>query len=308
MKVPHPIPYQGSKRNIANFILHYFPQGTDTLIEPFSGSAAMSIAAAWHHKANRFSLNDLNQPLIALWREIINQPQQIIAQYAHLWTAQQANPRQYYDWVRDQFNQTHRPDYLLYLLARCVKASVRYNPKGEFNQSPDNRRLGRTPERMAQDIKAVSSLFGGRSTLTSTDYQIALERATRADLIYMDPPYQGVCSGGDPRYYQGVEFADFMLTLRRLNERGIAYILSYDGRTGEKTFGRALPQDLNLHRIEVWAGRSSQATLLGDDAVTIESIYLSPVLLDRLDINPDEVAENLNLSGAAQLAVDNFRP
>jgi len=36
MKLPHPIPYQGSKRNLAAQILAFFPQGIDTLIEPFS--------------------------------------------------------------------------------------------------------------------------------------------------------------------------------------------------------------------------------------------------------------------------------
>ena len=35
MNLPHPIPYQGSKRILARFILEYFPNEVDTLIEPF---------------------------------------------------------------------------------------------------------------------------------------------------------------------------------------------------------------------------------------------------------------------------------
>jgi len=133
MKTPHSIPYQGSKRQIAKYILPFFPHEINTLLEPFAGSAAISIAAACHGKAFCFHLNDINKPLMALWHEIINNPQVIVESYERLWKEQQGKARQFYDYVRDEFNCTHRPDYLLYLLARCVKASVRYNPKGEFN-------------------------------------------------------------------------------------------------------------------------------------------------------------------------------
>ena len=44
--LPHPIQYQGSKRNLAPIILRYFPKGINRLVEPFAGSAAISVAAA----------------------------------------------------------------------------------------------------------------------------------------------------------------------------------------------------------------------------------------------------------------------
>jgi DNA adenine methylase len=301
MKMPHPIPYQGSKRHIAKYILPFFPHEINTLIEPFAGSAAISIAAASYGKASRFHLNDLNEPLMELWREIINDPQSIAKSYERLWKEQQGDKRAYYDQVRDKFNRTKKPDYLLYLLARCVKASVRYNPKGEFNQSPDNRRLGRNPKRMADDIFAVSNLFRGRTTITSSDYREVLEIAKEGDLVYMDPPYQGVCSNGDPRYYSSIEFEEFMKALERLERQGISFILSYDGRTGDKSYGRELPRDLKLHKIEVNAGRSSQSTLLGGRATTFESVYLSPALVEHLGIRPQELAKRLMAQGAIQL-------
>lgn len=302
MKVPHPIPYQGSKRNIARHILPFFPHDLGVLIEPFAGSAAISIAAACHGKASYFHLNDINQPLMTLWHEIVNDPEQVSTSYENLWKKQQAdNVRSYYDLIRNEFNRTKRPDYLLYLLARCVKASVRYNPKGEFNQSPDNRRLGRTPQHMAEDIFAVSNLFRGRVRITSKDYREVLMDAREKDLVYMDPPYQGVCANGDPRYYAGIEFENFMQVLTSLNERGISFILSYDGRTGNKSFGQELPIQLNLFRIEIKVGRSSQATLLGDNAITFESIYLSPALVNRLELHPNEILKGKLAEPAHQL-------
>ena len=98
----------------------------------------------------------------------------------------------------------------------------------------------------------------------------------------MDPPYQGVCGNRDSRYLQSVQFCEFVQALDGLNRRGIRYLVSYDGRTGDKIFGKQLPDDLNLTLIELYAGRSTQATLLGRDDVTIESLYLSPSLADEL--------------------------
>jgi len=301
MKTPHPIPYQGSKRHIAKYILPFFPQEINTLIEPFTGSAAISIAAACYGKASRFHLNDLNQPLAALWHEIVNDPKGIADGYKSLWEKQQGKEREFYDFVRDQFNRTKRPDYLLYLLARCVKASVRYNSKGEFNQSPDNRRLGRNPEQMAEDIFTVSNLFRGRVVITSKDYKEILRTATPRDLVYMDPPYQGVCSSGDPRYYSGVDFDEFVQSLKYLIRHHIPFILSYDGRTGDKSFGRELPPELGLHRVEVKAGRSTQSTLLGGDDITYESLYLSKELVGDLGCAPQEVIERSSHQHPVQL-------
>jgi DNA adenine methylase len=292
MKIPHPIPYQGSKRNLAKYILPFFPPEINTLFEPFSGSAAISIAAAAHGKAPRFYLNDVNKPLIALWNEIIHNPENIAAQYERLWLEQQGNERKYYDVVRDNFNKTKRPDYLLYLLARCVKASVRYNANGDFNQSPDNRRLGRNPQQMKEDILAVCKLLRSKTTLTSTDYKEVLKKATSKDLVYMDPPYQGVCATGDPRYFSGIDFTEFMGELGKLNEEDIPFILSYDGRTGKKSYGQNLPEEIGMYRLEIEAGRSTQATLLGRDDVTYESVYLSKNLVEKLNLPPTEVIAN----------------
>lgn len=283
MTVPHPIPYQGSKRSLAPVILCYFPQSVHRLIEPFAGSAAVSLAAAQSGKASHFLLNDLNVSLMNLWWHIVHKPEMIASYYEKLWQMQQGRERVFYDWVRSRFNLTQRPYYLLYLLARCVKASVRYNANGEFNQSPDNRRKGRQPKSMRADILLASSLLKAKTIFTAVDYQRVLQDVTPADLVYLDPPYQGVCANRDPRYIQGIELNRFIESLRDLNTRHIAYILSYDGRTGAKIYGQPLPADLQLKRIELDAGRSSQSTLLGRHDRTYESLYLSPALVHRLD-------------------------
>ncbi len=281
-KLPHPFPYQGSKRNIAPKILKFFPEKVERLIEPFAGSAAISIASAYYGLSKYFIINDLNKPLVDLLRMIVEQPVKISELYEKLWNEQLDNPRKFYDYIREQFNLTGKPEYFLYLLARCVKGSVRYNGNGEFNQSPDNRRKGMRPKKMRENILGVSLLLKGKTEFYSKNYRDILKLATPRDLVYMDPPYQGVCRNRDTRYLASIQFCEFVESLEELNNRNIKYIVSYDGRTGEKVHGNKLPESLELTHIEIAAGVSSQATLLGKKAVTIESLYLSPALSEEI--------------------------
>lgn len=282
-KMPQPIPYQGSKRNIARKILQYTPQDTARLVEPFAGSAAISIHAAVKGLARSFVLNDINAPLMGLMAEIIDNPVELSDKYAALWAEQIGNEKEFYNRVRAEFNRSHRPELLLYLLARCVKAAVRYNANGEFNQGPDNRRLGRNPKSMRSEIVTVSRLLRGRTTITSRDYRQMLDCISAdTDFVYMDPPYQGTSSSRDPRYYEGLHVDDLASFLEQLNRRGVRYALSYDGHKAGKTYGVELPQELRLQRVEINAGRSSQSTLLGRLHTTYESLYLSPALVEAL--------------------------
>ena len=282
--IPHPIPYQGSKRALAPTIIAHFPRHADRLIEPFAGSAAVTLSAAYHGKVKRFLLNDINQPLINLWDDMIHMPEATADAYEGLWQAQQGQERKFYDLVRAKFNHTQRPDFFLYLLARCVKASVRYNPNGEFNQSPDNRRKSARPATMRGRILGASRLLRGTTELACIDYREVLAGTKPSDIVYMDPPYQGVSEGKDRRYIGSPSFDvdAFVDALHALNTRGVSFVVSYDGRTGDKRFGKTLPESLDLVRLEVDVGRSSQATLLGRDDSTFESLYLSPALVNNI--------------------------
>ena len=283
MTIPHPFPYQGSKRGIARHILVHFPRDVDCLIEPFGGSGAISLAAAAHGLAKRFWVNDLNEPLMELWEEILQRPNELSKDYERLWTEQHPDKRAFFIGIRNKFNAAHRPHHLLYLLARIVKGSVRYSAEGLFNQSADNRRSGMRPILMQRQILGVHALLAGKTTLSAVDFRQVVAEADKEDLIYMDPPYQGTSFTRDHRYCSGLNYAEFADALQAMNDRGLSYLASYDGKTGEKSHGKPLPRSLSLVHLHIRAGRSSQATLLGDKHETVESLYLSPALVERLN-------------------------
>src|SRR5262245_8054148 len=103
MKVPHPIPYQGSKRGLASTILAFFPKKPLRLVEPFAGSAAVSLAAASHGKSESFWLNDAHGALVGLWNMILSNPRKLAKQYAEIWLDQLGQERDYYNFIREQF-------------------------------------------------------------------------------------------------------------------------------------------------------------------------------------------------------------
>jgi DNA adenine methylase len=281
MAIPHPVQYQGSKRNLAPDILKFLPKTVERLVEPFAGTAAISVAASWNRISQKFWINDLNQPLVELLELIVEQPSTIAGAYEEIWNQQHSDSVEHYYQARYKFNQTNDPRILLYLLARCVKGAVRYNSEKLFNQSPDKRRKGTHPEKMRKNIEGVSKLLKNKCIFTCLDYREVLAEVKPSDFVYIDPPYQGVCGERDSRYLTGINFDEFVDSLENLNRKQIPFAVSYDGRRGNKTFGNELPSHLNLKKIEIVVGRSSQATLLGRDEVTIESLYLSHTLLDN---------------------------
>jgi DNA adenine methylase len=253
------------------------------LVEPFAGSAAVTLAAAKKGLFEQYVIGDRLEPLIRLWQAITIGPACIADEYETLWLRERGLPVTAYYQIRSEFNVDRTPGKLLYLLARCVKNAVRFNPSGDFNQSPDKRRSGTRPATMKSELEAAHELMAGRCEAVCRDFMELFEAAQPGDLFYLDPPYQGTSEGRDARYIAGVSRHRMIEGLQLLNDMNVPFILSYDGALGEKTYGDRLPLHI-ASRLLLDVGRSSQATLNGRDHKTIESLYISrqlaPIAVD----------------------------
>lgn len=280
-KVPHLVQYQGSKRSLAPVIAQYYPKKFNRFIEPFSGTGAMSIYTAINNLGDKFVLNDVNKQIIGLLQKCIDNPEELANEYNVIWTVQfekGENSVDYYYKMRDKFNQLkEEPNaaLTLFILARVSKGAIRYNQQGEMNQICDRRRHGTRPDTIRKNAVAISDLLKNRTQLFCTDYTEILEMAEPGDLIYMDPPYQGVSNGLSSRYVQSLEFDNFVASLEELNRRNIDFIVSYDGQNDDGKFGKDLPDYLELQHVLINAGRSAQGNLNGKQITTYESLYIS---------------------------------
>lgn len=280
-KVPHLVQYQGSKRSLAPVIAEYFPHSFNRFIEPFSGTGAMSLYTAFNNLGNSFILNDINGQVIGLLKKCIEDPESLADEYDSVWSVQfeeGQNSIDYYYKMRDKFNQMKdKPDaaLTLFILARVSKGAIRYNQQGEMNQICDKRRHGTLPSTIRKNAVAVSKLMKNRSQLFCTDYTEILKMAKPGDLVYMDPPYQGVSKGLSSRYIQSLEFNNFVASLEEMNRRNIDFIVSYDGQNDDGKFGEDLPDHLDMQHVLINAGRSAQGNLNGKQLTTFESLYIS---------------------------------
>ena len=281
--LPHPIPYQGSKRKLAPIIATYLPPHIVKFYEPFAGSAAMTIYAAFHRRASRFVVADSLAPMVTLLRSIVEEPETTAEQYRSLWERQKNATHSIFNDIRARYNIERNPVDLLYLICRCVKNSVRFNNSGRFTQSVDRRRLGMHPEKMRAAVHGVSTILRGRIEFRIGDWLETCLDARPDDFVYMDPPYLGTSIGRDKRYHQQLMPEELIAGLQELRQRSVPFALSYDGTTGGREYGPPLPNELGLTRLLLHAGVSSQSTLSGRNEETIESLYVTPGLAEPTD-------------------------
>lgn len=274
-KLPHPIPYQGSKRALASSIFQFVPTEIETWYEPFCGSAAMTVYAASRGAAQKYVIGDSLEPIVKLIKNIVEDPGLVSSQYQKIWLGQGNDNPGYFNEIRDRYNEFGDSIDLLYLICRCVKNAVRFGVSGRFTQSHDKRRLGVNPKKMHEAVHGMSRILQGKVEYRCGDWLETLADVTPADFVYMDPPYFGTSEGRDKRYFSQLSQASLIEGLRSLNCRHVRFALSYDGMTGGREYAPPLPDDLLLVRKLLHAGRSSQSTLNGKSEDTIESLYLS---------------------------------
>ena len=284
-RLPHPLPYQGSKRKLAPMIGTFVPRTVNTWYEPFAGSIAMTIWAASNEVGSRFIIGDSLSAISELWDSIINNPERVARRYNELWCGQEDNGTDYFNAIRERYNSERDPVDLLYLTCRCVKNAVRFNKHGAFTQSVDKRRLGMRPEKMEASIGKVSALLKGRTEIRCGDWLETCSDASCGDYVYLDPPYLGTSIGRDKRYANQMCRDTLIDGLTSLIDRRVRFSLSYDGMTGDREYGPPLPSELGMSRVLLHAGVSSQSTLVGRREDTIESLYVWPPVADHIDLS-----------------------
>lgn len=268
------IKWSGSKRSQAGRITQEFPSSIDTYYEPFCGgcSVALSMMRAGRD-VRRYVLSDANGDLVALLREIKTRPSDIGRYYAMLWEAMrkidsQVGKREFYEKVRERFNDGHDPMDFFFLNRTCFNGLVRYNAEGGFNSSFHLNRDGIAPDKAGRVLHECSDLLNatGAEILHCSYGDI---HPSSGDFVYADPPYadtKGMYGGG---FSQGA----FFTFLRGLP---CGYAFSYNGVRGEDDRTADIPADLYSRHIYVKSGNSSfkRIKTAEKDAVVYESLYL----------------------------------
>ena len=261
------IKWSGSKRSQAPEIVAYFPKDIKIYYEPFLGSGAI----LGHLRPERAVCADINGPLIELWKTIQADPSKVSADYEKKWDQLQKEGHTYFYKIRDRFNKTQSPLDFLFLTRTCVNGLIRYNKKGEFNNSLHHTRKGINPDRLQKIITSWSEAIQGHKFL-SQSYEITTKKATSGDFVYLDPPYFNTGT----RYFGTIDYEKFIHYLESLNDKGVKYALSYDGKRGEESYIVSIPKKLYKRHIMLHSGNSTFGKVQNGKVEKVyESLYLN---------------------------------
>lgn len=261
------IKWSGSKRSQSEIIKSFFPNTFETYFEPFVGGGSMLYSI----NPRKSICGDICEPLIALWKEIKNEPEKLAEEYKVRWNRLQNEGYTAYFNIRDDFNKNKSPYDLLFLSRTCVNGLIRFNSKGEFNNSLHYSRTGIKPDSL-KDIILDWSKHIQSTDFYSDDYINTTKTAKKGDVIYLDPPYFHTKG----RYFGTIDFDKFLSYLEDLNSRGIKYLLSFDGVRGKENYTVNLPKELYVRHELIHSGNSTFRKVIDKETEKVlESLYLN---------------------------------
>lgn len=261
------IKWSGSKRSQSERIKSLMPTDYGAYFEPFVGGGSMLYAV----QPSRAVCGDICEPLIGLWNLIKSSPLVLADSYRTRWENLQSEGHVFYYRVRDRFNESHDPEDLLFLSRTCVNGLIRFNSRGDFNNSLHHTRKGIKPEQLKKIIEDWSGRIQS-VTFRACSYVEMVDEMRKGDVAYLDPPYFHTKG----RYYGTIDFQEFTGFLKLLNQKGVKYLLSYDGRRGEKDYEVKLPESLYRRKVLIPSGNSSFGKVINGKVEQVEeSLYLN---------------------------------
>jgi len=214
------IPWAGSKRKQAADIVDNFPAEVNNLIIPFIGSGGELREILSRVKINgNIIINDINQDLMALWRDLVYRPSEIIDNYERLYNIINMSGL-FYEAVKAEYNNdvsdsddeiinlnNINKHHLLYALIRgSMRGEVKYKD-GKFVSSWGKRMA--TPSTVESNIMAWHNAlepFKDRISIYNDEVSkflfLQMHNIEGGDLVFLDPPYM------NSTWYYGDDSAD----------------------------------------------------------------------------------------------------
>jgi DNA adenine methylase len=262
----NPVKWSGSKKSQAKEIVQYFPNEIKTYYELFLGSASVLFELLHSNKkVERYVASDICKPLIDIYKMIQHSPEELIASYYQHWSSLQTIGQSYYYQVRSRFNKEPNPKDFLFLTRTCTNGLIRFNQKGEFNNSFHFSRKGMHPDKLEKIIMEWSKKIQNVEFI-HTDYKYLSPQ--KGDFVYLDPPYFGTKG----MYYGTINYNELWEWIRQIPA---SFALSFDGKQGDINRTYEVPKDLYTKHVYLYSGVSSFRRLKNKGKVIVqESLYI----------------------------------
>jgi len=204
--VKSPLNYPGNKNKILTSIIDSIPE-VENFYDVFCGSAVVAV----NSKSQKIILNDINNNQIELLkylyktanRDIMKQIKDTILKFEL--TSSDLKPKGFYkifkyeglsnynrkgfDLLKDEYNRSKNPLFLLVLSFYSFNHYIRFNKKNKFNVP-----VGKVDftKKVEKELNAFCELLKKKTVeFLSLDFRSFIEKTTfsKHDILYFDPPY-----------------------------------------------------------------------------------------------------------------------
>ena len=179
--------WAGGKRELVPKIEAALGGFNGRLIEPFAGSAAVSLGI---EAKGGYIINDINKDLFTLYTLLARDGRAFISYARRLWEAAGNNERRYYR-MRGWFNKCDYGEFraaaFIYMNKHGFNGLCRYNRQGGYNVPFGSYKTVRFPEEAM--IGFHNQFTGCKAVFSYSDFEAVMREAKRGDVVYCDPPY-----------------------------------------------------------------------------------------------------------------------
>lgn len=253
--------WAGNKTAVMPELTKHLPTGP-RLVEPFAGSCAVMMATEYP----QYLIADINPDLISFYQAVAGNPFDLMERAKHLFKIFNSE-HGYYD-SRESFNHNDDPEWraalFLYLNRHCYRGLCRYNKKGQFNTPYGNYKNPYFPEK---EIIAFAEK-AKRATFICASYDETLAQLQTGDVVYCDPPYDGLFSSYHTDGFTEDDQHHLASTLELRASEGHQVVVS----NSDTPLTRTLYRSFIRHRITV---KRSIAVAAGSSKSAAEIIAVS---------------------------------
>ena len=215
--------WAGSKKQLLERLVAYWPGHQARYIEPFAGSARLFFRL----EPREAILGDINTGLVEVYQVVRDDPGTLFK----VMSTWETGPEEYYRLrgVRpNSLDLPARAARFIYLNRYCFNGLYRTNRRGHFNVPYGGHPSSRLPT--LQELKDAGSLLS-RATLVAADFGQVIEMVNPGDFVYLDPPFsvrnRRVFRQYDPASFGHSDLSRMRKALEHIDAIGATFLLSY---------------------------------------------------------------------------------
>jgi DNA adenine methylase Dam len=232
--------YTGSKFKLLNQILPEFDYTKSNFVDVFCGGGSVYTNVV--NKYEKITINDIIPELIGIHKGII-EGDDIINKTKLLCSTLKESQDDFIK-LREDYNKNPTPEGLWALILSCNSNLMRFNQKGNFNQTWGRRSFNTNTEKKVNDFKNHIRNYSDKIHFKSGSFnEIEIESDT---FYYLDPPYGYIKDGNDigtkqiseagyNSYYYKNDDINLRNFCHKINDIGSTFVISGVLEHGGKT-------------------------------------------------------------------------